>query len=82
MKEYRAWWLAYVQKMDDTRILKQAFCYTQRGRSNIGHLRKGWEAEPRRGRFLCLEMKMRMRMMIMMMACKIHLWRHYSFYAN
>jgi hypothetical protein len=42
IKRYQEKWLQDVQKMDTSRIPKQALKYKSKGRSNIGRPRKKW----------------------------------------
>jgi len=42
IKQYQGKWLQYVQRMDTSRIPKQAIQYKPKGRRNIGRPRKRW----------------------------------------
>ena len=42
IKQYQKKWLQQVQRMDTSRIPKQALQYQPKGRRNIGRLRKRW----------------------------------------
>jgi len=42
IKQYQKKWLQHVQRMDTSRIPKQAQQYTPKGRRNIGRPRKNW----------------------------------------
>jgi hypothetical protein len=47
--EYRIHWSAHLQRMDNSRLPKQALLYKPRGRRDVGYPRKRWTANVRTG---------------------------------
>jgi hypothetical protein len=43
--EYRIRWSAHLQRMDNSRLSKQALLYKPRGRRDVGRPRKRWTAD-------------------------------------
>jgi hypothetical protein len=43
--EYRIRWSAHLQRMDNSRLPKQALLYKPRGRRDVGRPRKRWTAD-------------------------------------